>query len=277
MEEIDLQNFKSEAWKSHQMAAKYAENVNHGSGWSNYNHASYFKRILENVKHSDKILDVGAGTGALAIPLSELEYNVDALDISTEMMSYISFAAPTVRLIEADLSNLKDLIERYDVVVSRWVLPHFANYSEILAEISHVLKPKGKIIFDMPNGSQFNLVANSKAYKKLDKNLFGYDHHAGASNAHFYSSATSDELRNIASGLNMLMTKRYFFSFFSTNLLLAVWLGNRNYGRLKRLLERVFISGGLSIWFFKKLDVFLFLVSPRILFHSTIVIFERKQ
>ena len=99
MDESDLQEFKSEAWKSHDMAAKYADNVNRGSGWANYNHSAYLNRILKSIKMSDKILDVGAGTGALSIPLSELGYSVDALDISTEMMSYISSAAPNVKII----------------------------------------------------------------------------------------------------------------------------------------------------------------------------------
>lgn len=277
MDESNLQEFKSEAWKSHDMAAKYADNVNRGSGWANYNHSAYLNRILKNIKMSDKILDVGAGTGALSIPLSELGYSVDALDISTEMMSYISSAAPNVKLIEADLSELKDLEKKYDVVISRWVLPHFSNYAKILSEINKVLKPDGKIIFDMPNGSQFNLVSNSNAYKKLDKNLFGYDHHAEASNDYFYSCATSDDLKDVALSLNMTMSKRYFFSFFSTNLLLAILLGNRNYGRLKRLLEKIFRSGGILIWLFKKVDSLLSFVSPKILFHSTIVIFERKH
>ena len=162
-------------------------------------------------------------------------------------------------------------------MISRWVLPHFSNYAKILSEINKVLKPDGKIIFDMPNGSQFNLVSNSIAYKKLDKNLFGYDHHTEASNDYFYSCATSDDLKHVALSLNMTMSKRYYFSFFSTNLLLAILMGNRNYGRLKRLLEKIFRSGGILVWLFKEVDSLLAFISPKIFFHSTIVIFERKH
>jgi 2-polyprenyl-3-methyl-5-hydroxy-6-metoxy-1,4-benzoquinol methylase len=277
MENNNLQDFKSEAWKSQQMAAKYAQNVNRGSGWANYNHAAYLKQVLRNINISDKILDVGAGTGALTIPLSELGYDVDALDISTEMMSYISAAVPKVRLIEADLTNLENLNDKYDVVISRWVLPHFSNYPTILGEIKKVLKPNGKIVFDMPNGSQFQLVSNSRAYEILDKNLFGYDHQAGAVNDNFYACATSEQLRSVASTLNMTMSKRIYFNFFSTNLLLAILLGNRNYGRLKRLLEKIFMSGRAPIWIFKNIDSFISFISPKIFFHSTIVIFRRNR
>lgn len=274
MEQNGLFRFKSDAWKSHKMAKSYSTNVNLGSNLAKYNLSVYLKHVVANISKSDRILDIGAGTGALTIPLVKDGYNVDALDISAAMMGYIACEVPHVTLIEADLFALKGIHDKYDVIVSRWVLPHFPNYSQILEQLQQILAPGGRIIFDMPNGSQFNLVSSLGRYKKMDKNLFGYDHQITANNSNFYACATNSEIATIAMNLDMRLRQRSFFGFFTNSLLIAVFLGNLNYGRMKRLMEKIFNGPALGIIIFKGLNSLLTFILPSIFFHSSIVVLE---
>lgn len=277
MEQNGLFRFKSDAWKSLKMAKSYSTNVNLGSNLAKYNLSVYLKHVVANISKSDRILDIGAGTGALTIPLVKDGYNVDALDISAAMMVYIACEVPQVTLIEADLFELNGIYDKYDVVVSRWVLPHFPNYSQILEQLQQLLAPGGRIIFDMPNGSQFNLVSSLGRYKKMDKNLFGYDHQITASNSNFYACATNSEIATIALNLGMRLRQRSFFGFFTNSLLLAVLLGNLNYGRLKRLMEKIFNGPALGVFIFKSLNSLLTFILPSIFFHSSIVVLESNH
>jgi 2-polyprenyl-3-methyl-5-hydroxy-6-metoxy-1,4-benzoquinol methylase len=277
MEQNGLFRFKSEAWKSHKMAQSYSTNVNLGSNLAKYNLSVYLKYVVANISKSDRILDIGAGTGALTIPLAKDGYNVDALDISAAMMVYIAREVPHVTLIEADLFELSGIQDKYNVIVSRWVLPHFPNYSQILEQLQRLLAPGGRIIFDMPNGSQFNLVSSLSRYKKMDKNLFGYDHQISANNENFYACATNSEITTIAMGLGMRMQKRSFFGFFTNSLLIAVFLGNLNYGRLKRLMEKIFNGPVLGVVVFKSLNSLLTFILPSIFFHSSIVVLDSNH
>ncbi len=82
--------------------------------------------IIENFKDSEdklKILDIGTGSGCIAISLAEnLKAGVDAFDISEEALKIAKKNAEinrvNVTFQKVDILNLKNLPERYDIIVS---------------------------------------------------------------------------------------------------------------------------------------------------------------
>ena len=275
-ESKSLQKFKSEAWGTESMAASYSQNVNEGSNLAKYNLSQYLKWIRKHLKNGNRVLDIGAGTGALTIPISQMGFEIEAFDISLQMMNYISKEDPSIPLWEGDLFKIQDFPKEFDVIVSRWVIPHFSNYPEILSNLKKLLAPGGKIIFDMPNASQFDLVSSWKRYSKLDKTVFGYDHELNIENKNYYNCATDSELKRIALDLGFEFRARKNFLFFSNNLILATILGTKNYARYRRFFEKLLNSPILIRKIFKLIDYSSTALLPKIFFHSTIVVFQKR-
>ncbi|AKN31488.1 methyltransferase type 11 [Clostridium carboxidivorans P7] len=101
-------------------------------------------------KESKKILDVGTGTGFLALLLAELGHNCTGLDISEGMMEVARKKAKEAKLNinfgMGDAENLPCKDNTYDIVVNRhllWTIPH---PEKALSEWIRVLKPGGKLV-----------------------------------------------------------------------------------------------------------------------------------
>lgn len=105
-----------------------------------------------------RILAAGAGTGRFSLPLSRNGLEVVPLDISLEMLGQgveraakISVPFPAVA---GDIERLPFCDGTFDSVVSITVLRHFPGWRTILDEYARVLRPAGRIIFDMASGDQ---------------------------------------------------------------------------------------------------------------------------
>ncbi len=114
--------------------------------------ATAWKNALGNLTGNTRnnILDVGTGTGFLAIMLAELGNNVKGVDISEGMMCVAKKKAKEkglpVHFSYGDAENLDEPDNTYDLVINRhllWTLPH---PEEAISEWIRVLKPGGKLI-----------------------------------------------------------------------------------------------------------------------------------
>lgn len=111
-----------------------------------------YKYILEVLDgdSSKKILDIGAGTGAYSIPLSEKGYQVDAVELVSKNIEVFKKKNSKVRIFQAnalDLSIFQD--STYDVVLLFGPMYHLLKQEEkikALKEAKRVTKNNGLIL-----------------------------------------------------------------------------------------------------------------------------------
>lgn len=97
-----------------------------------------------------KILDVGSGTGIIAMYLAELGHGVTAVDFSEGMMEIAQKKAlekgANIRFMEGDVENLSFEDETFDCVTARYVLWTLPHPEKAVKEWVRVAKPGGKIV-----------------------------------------------------------------------------------------------------------------------------------
>ena len=105
--------------------------------------------LLGDVKNM-KILDVGAGTGRLALRLANFGAEVTVLDISEEMLKKIKDSR--LKIVIGDAENLSFDDECFDIVIATFLIVHIKDLDRFFSEVYRVLKPGG--IFLVTNINQ---------------------------------------------------------------------------------------------------------------------------
>ena len=94
-----------------------------------------------------KILDLGAGHGALSKSLFEIGYNVQACDLFPEM-----FRFDEVECKKADITDTFPYPDNtFDLVIAIEVSEHILDHEMFFRETSRILKPEGKFYISTPN------------------------------------------------------------------------------------------------------------------------------
>jgi ubiquinone/menaquinone biosynthesis C-methylase UbiE len=97
----------------------------------------------------DRLLDVGAGTGLLAIPLAARGYRVDGVDLSLLMLERArekGDANDPLRLVSADASRLPFRSGAYDGAFMRHLLHLIPRWRDALREVVRVVRPGGTLL-----------------------------------------------------------------------------------------------------------------------------------
>lgn len=94
-----------------------------------------------------RILDIGAGRGALSHELKAAGYGVSACDLFPE-----DFQVPDVecRMADAD-SPLPYDDATFDVVLAVELVEHIEDHHTLFSEVARVLKPNGRFLLTTPN------------------------------------------------------------------------------------------------------------------------------
>lgn len=102
----------------------------------------------------ETVLDVGAGTGLLTLPLCEQAHDVWAVDIAPSMCEYLrtkaaSAAYDNLTVATASAASLPLVDGCVDLVVSNYCLHHLDSDGKraALAEAHRVLRPGGRLVF----------------------------------------------------------------------------------------------------------------------------------
>jgi ubiquinone/menaquinone biosynthesis C-methylase UbiE len=105
-----------------------------------------------NLKRSQKVLDVGTGTGILIPFLLKAigsTGHVTAIDYAEKMIKICSSKYGHLSNVHLEVQNIEQLdfpSESFDAVTCFGLFPHLENKQEALRQINHVLKPRGKLI-----------------------------------------------------------------------------------------------------------------------------------
>jgi ubiquinone/menaquinone biosynthesis C-methylase UbiE len=95
-----------------------------------------------------RLLDVGVGTGLLAVPLAERGFRVDGIDLSEPMLRSLleKGCAGSIGVAEADATSLPFRGEAFDGAYLRHVLHLIPDWVAVLAEVVRVVRPGGRFV-----------------------------------------------------------------------------------------------------------------------------------
>jgi putative AdoMet-dependent methyltransferase len=99
--------------------------------------ASMIKELL-CIQPNHRLLDIGAGTGALSLELASYCKEIVAIDISTEMLSILEEKAinrniPNIKTIKAGFLTYQGELESFDCIISNAVLHHLPDFWKLVA------------------------------------------------------------------------------------------------------------------------------------------------
>ncbi|HKP94125.1 MAG TPA: class I SAM-dependent methyltransferase, partial [Fibrobacteria bacterium] len=145
-----LRQWKTDAWKAPAMVATYLHNVSdeHGKNrLKNYIECS----LCDRHSVGNEILDVGIGTGRASLPLARKGKHVTGIDSSESMLEVTRKLAGDlpVRLLPGDVEKLPFPDAAFDTSMALNVVVHFRAWEKIMGEMLRVVRPGGRVIFDI--------------------------------------------------------------------------------------------------------------------------------
>lgn len=115
-----------------------------------------------------KILDVGTGTGAMALILAEMGHSVTGIDLSDGMLNMAREKAKDTNLmVEFEIGDAEKLIfsdNVFDMVINRHLLWTLPNPEKAIKEWYRVLKPEGHVAIIDGNFKSFDFYMNIWRY-----------------------------------------------------------------------------------------------------------------
>lgn len=105
------------------------------------------------------VLDAGTGTGRFSAHLAGQDRRVVALDSSPGMLAGLAGRSADVAPLLGDIYRLPFLDGSFDAVTCMHVLFHLPDWADVLAELARVLKPGGRLFFEMRNSEHVDAFA----------------------------------------------------------------------------------------------------------------------
>lgn len=148
--EKDLISWKTDAWKNPDMVAWYHKRMVEDSGTMQLKNQVELE-LCRQYAVGHKLLDVGIGTGRASLPFARDGYDLTGVDSSQAMLDQCAALAgdTPVQLLQRDLADLGFPNQAFDTLISLNVMVHFPNWRDVLAEWRRVVRPEGRIIFDI--------------------------------------------------------------------------------------------------------------------------------
>ncbi|MCM1991852.1 class I SAM-dependent methyltransferase [Oceanirhabdus seepicola] len=100
---------------------------------------------IAKLKSTEKVLDIGAGTGYIAAQLMNSCEEIHLLDESNEMLSHAPDCKKLIKVI-GDALNIPYEDDYFDAIILSDVLHHIKDQDTLMKECYRVLKPSGRIV-----------------------------------------------------------------------------------------------------------------------------------
>ena len=161
--------FKTGAWKSSEMVASYASRMHENRGTNRLKNRVEIALCRDNVRGT-RIVDVGVGTGRGSLPLARDGFEVTGIDISQAMLDHCRREAgeTPIELLLGDLTALPVESESFDSLLSLNVVVHFPNWRDVLRDWARVVKPGGRLVFDVHSFDHLVEVARARGCEPAD-------------------------------------------------------------------------------------------------------------
>jgi SAM-dependent methyltransferase len=106
---------------------------------------------MAELSSEDTVLDVACGTGIVACAFAEIARHVSGIDLTAAMLEQAKMLAEQRNLAnlywhEGDIETLPFANDSFSVVLSRYAFHHFLNPGLVLAEMSRVCRPGGRVM-----------------------------------------------------------------------------------------------------------------------------------
>jgi SAM-dependent methyltransferase len=108
--------------------------------------------LTSELRDRGPVLEVGVGTGLLALRLHELEIPVSGLDLSAPMLAKLVEKAggiPPFPLVRADATSMPFADGAFGAAYLRWVLHLIPGWRAVLAEMARVVRPGGVLLVSL--------------------------------------------------------------------------------------------------------------------------------
>jgi ubiquinone/menaquinone biosynthesis C-methylase UbiE len=143
--EQEARNHKNEFWEK--ATASYDDRIPQFQN----SYKTLAKKIVQDVGDANRILDVGTGTGEMALAVAEKAASVDAVDLTPEMIETAKIKAArmgfdNIRFTVQDASALEFKDNAFDAVIVSNLLHVIEKPEEALREIHRVLIPGGLLV-----------------------------------------------------------------------------------------------------------------------------------
>lgn len=119
--------------------------------------------VSKIVPKKGRILEIGSGHGFFVEAMNKKKYEIIGIEISSEKRA-MAKKITKAKILDLDLNNTTVDIGRFDAIVMFHVLEHIADPISFLKKIKTHLRPRGKIIIEVPNCDDFQLELN-KSYR----------------------------------------------------------------------------------------------------------------
>lgn len=95
--------------------------------------------LIDSIGSDSRVLEVGAGTGRISIPLLERGVNLIGCDLSSPMLKRFQGKFPSARIARSDATLLPFPAERFDIVLTVHVMHLIPPWRAALREFQRVL------------------------------------------------------------------------------------------------------------------------------------------